>query len=239
MTPLILGNEFSAHLADSFPVLTRRELGNSLSATLRPRDRAWFMCSTGIESIDNDPETARFLEYLTVCTRSDMYDPRGKFVRATKEADHDYVTFGQPVISVEEAPNRDHIYYKCHHLRDCAWLENEIGEIDHLHRKDKMTARAMVRKFKPSELHEQIKKAAEKEPNREFEVRVVALPSDEYDSFGSGDGTSKKKKLPFVIVYLDVENECMIREAPNAVFPYVVPRWQTISGSQYAFSPPP
>lgn len=237
MTPLILGNEFSAHLADSFPVLARRELGDSLSATLRPRDRAWNMCSTGIESIDADPGVARFLEYITITTRSHMYDPRAKFVKATKEGDHDYVAFGQPVISVEEAPNRDHIYYKCHHIRDCAWLENEIGEIDHLHRKDKMSARAMVRKFNPKELHEQIKKAAEKEPNREFEVRVVALPSDEYEGFGPSSPGSKKKKLPFVIVYLDVENECIIREAPNAVFPYVLPRWKTISGSQYAFSP--
>ena len=168
VTPLILGQEFSAHLADSFPVLTRRELGNSLSAMLRPRQQPWFMSSTGIESIDNDPECARFLEYLTVCTRTAMYDKRSKFVRATKEADHDYVTFGQPVISIEEAPSREHIYYKCHHIRDCAWLENEIGEIDHLHRNDKMSARALMRKFKPEELHATVKKAAEKEPNKEL-----------------------------------------------------------------------
>jgi hypothetical protein len=237
ITPLILGQEFSAHLADSFPVLTRRELGNSLSGMLRPRQAPWFKCSTGIDDIDNDPACAQFLEYITTTTRAAMYDARAKFIRATKEGDHDYVSFGQPVISIEESPDREHIFYRCHHLRDCAWLENEVREIDHLHRKDKMSARAMMRKFKPAELHQTIKKAAEKEPNKEFNLRVVALPADEYDSFGSGSGDSKRRKLPFIVVYIDQDNECIIREAPSATFPYMVPRWQTISGSQYSFSP--
>lgn len=238
MVPMVLGQEFSAHLTDSFPVLTRRELGNALSATLRPRDRSWFRFSTMQDDIDQDPDNARFLEYLTRETRSAIYDNRTKFVRATKEGDHDFITFGQPVISVEEAPNRDHIHFKCHHLRDCAWLENEIGDVDHLHRKDKMTARQMGRKFKPSELCDKIKKAIEKEPDKEFNLRVVSMPADEYDHFGKGsDGSKTKRKLPFVRIYIDVDNTKIMREEPIAEFSYVVPRWQTISGFQYAFSP--
>lgn len=239
MVPMILGQEFAAHLTDSFPAQARQELGDSISSMLRPKDRPWFRVSTLDDELDADPENAKFLEYLTRQTRTDLYDSRTKFVRATKEGDHDFVTFGQPVISVEEAPNRDHLYFKCHHLRDCSWLENEIGDIDHLHRKDKMSARQMGRKFKPDELCDAVKRAIQKEPDREFPIRVVALPSDEYDhSFKNkgGDKSSSRRRLPYILVYVDADNNKVMREAPLAEFPYIVPRWQTISGFQYAFS---
>jgi hypothetical protein len=236
-TTLSLGEEFADHLMDSYPTMVRRELGNSISAMLRPKDKPWFKQTTMDDDLDNDPEVARFLEYLTKTTRIGIYDPRAKFIRATKEGDHDFVTFGQPVISVEEAPNRDHLYFRCHHLRDCVWLENEIGEIDHLHRKDKITARKMKRAFGEKVLHESVKKACEKEPGKTFEMRVIVMPSDEYDYTKEGSKDGKGRKLPFVCVYIDVENEKILKEAGLPEFLYVVPRWHTIPGSQYAFSP--
>jgi hypothetical protein len=234
---LILGEDFSSHLMDSYPVLVRRELGNSISAMLRPKDKPWFRQSTMDDDLDNDPEVAKFLEYMTKVTRAGIYDTRTKFIRATKEADHDFVSFGQPVISVEEAPSRDHLYYRCHHLRDCAWYENEIGDIDHLHRKDKMTARTMRRKFGEKVLHESVKRACEKSPGQMFDLRVVVMPSDEYDYVGEGSKNAKGRKHPFVIVYIDVTNERVLKEGGLPEFLYVVPRWHTIPGSQYAFSP--
>ena len=36
------GEEFSDHLFSSYPVLARRELGNMLAASLRPRSQKWF-----------------------------------------------------------------------------------------------------------------------------------------------------------------------------------------------------
>jgi hypothetical protein len=233
---IVLGNEFADHLMDSYPLMVRRELGNSISSMLRPKDKPWFRQSTADDDLDNDPEVATFLEYLTKVTRANIYDTRTKFIRATKEGDHDFITFGQPVISIEEAPNRDHLLYKCHHPRDCAWLENEVGEIDHLHRKDKMSARAMKRRFGEKVLHESIKKACEKSPGQLFDLRVIVMPSDEYDYIGSDSKGAKGRKLPYVCVYIDVANEKVLKEGGLPEFLYAVPRWQTIPGWQYAFS---
>ncbi len=173
-----LGDDFAAHLSDSFPVLARRELGNSFSAILRPRDKSWFQASTGNEDLDKDPANARFLEYLTSEVRSAIYDPRTDLIGATKMADHDFAAFGQGIVSVEEGPTRQHLFFRPHHFRDCAWLENEIGVVDHLHRKDRMTARAMKRRFGEKNLHEHVKRACEKEPHKEFDLRVVTMPAD-------------------------------------------------------------
>jgi hypothetical protein len=234
------GVEYASHLDDSYPVLLHRELSNSISAMLRPRGKSWFRCTTLDEDMDADVSVSRYLEYVGKVMRSKLYDPRSKFIRATKEGDADYTAFGQCVISVEEAQNRDHLYLRSYHFRDCAWLENEIGEIDHLHRRDQMTARKMKLAFGEKNLHESIKRACEKEPNKEFPVRIIVMPAGEYD-YSGGDKKSARgksgKRLPFTVCYVDADNSKILREGGLPEFPYVVPRWQTISGSPYAFSP--
>lgn len=235
-----LGRDHADHLHDSYPVMVRRELGNSISATLRPRDGQWFRATTLNDDRDNDPTNSKYLEYVTKAMRTAMYDMRAKFVRATKEGDQDFVTFGQTVISVEEGPDRSHLFYRAHHLRDCAWLENDIGEVDHLHRKDRMTARNMVRKFGEKKCHRSVVEAAAKEPGKEINIRALMLPADEYDYAGSEKGYKSakgKKRLPFVMCYLDAENGQMLAEYDSPDFIFCVPRWQTLPGLQYAVSP--
>ena len=235
-TTLTLGDDYGAHLDDSLPVQLHRELSDSFSAMMRPRGKRWYRATTLNDQADADVDNSRFLEYVGDTIWRKLYDSRSKFIRATKEGDRFYAAFGQCVISVEEAPNRDHLYLRSHHLAKCAWLENEIGEIDHLPRKDMMTARKMKRAFGEKNLDESVKKACEKEPNKEFPILVYVMPSDEYDYTG-GDAKRNGKRLPFNICYIDVNNCKVLREGALPDFPYVVPRWRTMSGSQYAFSP--
>lgn len=237
----VAGTEFADHLMDSYPTILRRELGNSISAMLRPRDRQWFKLSTQDEGRDEEPSNAAYLEYVVKKLRRVMYDSRTKFVRATKEGDHDFVTFGNAVISVEESINRDHLYYRTFHLRDCAWLENATGDVDNLHRKDKMTARQMVRKFGEAKVHRTVQQAMKKNPSQEFNVRCVVMPADEYD-LSTKEGKTltkggKMKKLPYAVVYVDADNGIVMREGGLPDFLYVVPRWHTVSGLQYAYAP--
>lgn len=234
----VLGDEFADHLADSYPALVCRDLSDSISAMMRPKNKQWSKSTTLDDARDSDASNAQFLQYLDRTLRAGLYDPRSQFIRATKEGDRDYAPFGQCVLSMEEGgENRDHLFMRSHHLRNCAWLENDLSVIDHLHRKDSMTARAMKRKFGEKNLHESIIKACEKEPHKTFEIRVVVMPADEYDYIGEHSKNKKGKKLPFVIVYVDKTNGKIIREGGLHDFIYIVPRWQTMSGSQYAFSP--
>ena len=62
------------------------------------------------------------------------------------------------------------------------------------------------------------------------------LPSDEYD-YTAADAKSKGRRLPFVMCYIDADNGRMLAEIPSPDFIFVVPRWQTLPGLQYAVSP--
>lgn len=231
-SPFTLGEDFSVDLMESFPVQARETLGNAPSAMLRQGE--WFEVKTGFEEIDEDPANARWLEYATARFRRLIYDRRANFVRATNEADHDWVAFGNPVLSVEESPGRDHFLFRSWHPRDCAWLENQVGKVDHLQRNMPMTARNMKRRWK--NLHSDVLKACETAPSKEFKVRHIVMPTDEMH----GDDKKMRRKyagMPFLSLYVDVEHEMVLSEGGLPVFNYVVPRWRTVSGFSQGFSP--
>lgn len=230
-----LGEDFSTGLMESYPVLARETLGNAPGAMLRQGN--WFEVKTDDDDLNDEPDVARWLEHATERTRRLIYDRRARFVRATGEADQDWVAFGNPVLSVEESPDRTHFLYRSWHPRDCAWMENGIGQIDHMHRKVKMTARGIMRRPAwAKKAHETIRRAYEKDPSKEFELRHVVLPFDEI----YGDDKAKRRQYrgkPFCSLYIDVEHETVLGEGGLPVFNYVAPRWRTVSGYQYGFSP--
>jgi hypothetical protein len=230
-----LGDDFSQDLMESFPVQARETLGNAPSSMLRQGD--WFAVQTGLEEIDEEPANARWLEYATNHFRRLIYDRRANFVRATGEADHDWVSFGNPVLSVEESPNRDHFLFRSWHPKECAWMENAVGKIDHLQRTMPMTARNMKLKSAwKDKLHADILLAAEKDPSKEFKIRHIVLPFEEI----YGDDRAKRrqyKNRQYCSLYIDCEHETVLGEGPLPVFNYVVPRWRTLSGFAQGFSP--
>lgn len=225
-----LGDEFAAHLTTSYPIIARRDLGNAFSSMLRPTEKEWFHITKRETKMTE--EERRWLEWATTTQRRAMYDRVSLFHRATAEGDHDFAAFGQCVISVEVVYGAagPHFLYRCWHLRDVVWCENALGMIDTIHRKWRPTARDLKRLF-PKGIHEKVAKAAEKEPYQEFDCRHVILLSDGYTING------KQTKLPYISMYVDVDNQWIMEETPLSYPFYIIPRWQTVSGSQYAFSP--
>jgi hypothetical protein len=227
-----LGDEFAAHLMTGWPVLMRRELANSIAAMLRPRGKKWFRARTDSETVNNDPEARAWLDWASDTQMRIMYARASQFMRATKEGDNDFITFGQAVISREMMPDQSGLLYRCWHLRDSAWCENEKQMVDTIHIKWEPTIRELKRLF-PNKLAASLENELSKNPYKKVKCRRVVLPSDSYDY--SAD--PKKRKLPFVSLYIDCENEVVLEETPLATFPFTVPRWVTVSGSQYAYSP--
>ena len=232
-TKFTLGDDFSEDLMESYPVQARETLANTIGALLRQGD--WFEVKTGDEDIDEDPLNARWLEYATGAFRKLIYDRRAGFVRATNEADHDWVAFGNPVLSVEENQSREHFLFKSWHPKECAWMVNGNGVVDHLQRDMPSSARAMKARWK-DKIHPEVKRACETDPSKEFKVRHIVMPVDEI----YGDDKGKRQqygKNEFVSMYIDCEHETVLGEGPLAAFNYVVPRWRTVSGFPQAFSP--
>src|SRR5712672_1656840 len=240
-----ISEEFASYLMTGRPVLAHRELANAISAILRPRNLEWFTASSGEEAIDKDPASQRWFEQVPRAMRRVMYDQASQFTRSTKEGDGDYILFGQCVIEPRINAARTGIIYRTWHLRDCVWAENAELVIDQFHRKWKLTARALVRFADQNQwtgLSQEVRTKAEKDPLTEVGLRVIILPSDEYDSYtGPGGKTATDRRQanhPFVRIVVDEEHQTILEEVPQVDLGHVIPRWVTIGGfSQYAYSP--
>jgi len=223
-----LGTDFAAHLTTSYPTLARQSLGNSFSAMLRPKATPWFKIRTQREDKE-DVAAKRWLEWATELQFNAMYDRRAQFVRATKEADHDFATFGQCVISVEYDMKERRLLYRCWHLRDVAWTEGYDGKISEIYRRWKPTARELSRIF-PKTISQTVKDLLDKDGHKEVEVYHIVVPSDVYQG-------EKKWNTPYVSIFIERDSDHVLEEVGSHTQRYVIPRWQTVSGSQYAYSP--
>jgi hypothetical protein len=220
-----LGYEFADHLMTSFPLMARRDLGNSFSAMLR-RDQ-WFKLRAKQENREDSTPAKEWLEWATGVQYRAMYDRNSLFIKATKEGDHDYAAFGQCVISVRLNRLQNGLLYRNWHLRDVVWCEDEEGKVNTIHRNWKPCCRDLARLF-PKTVAQQVRDRLEKEPYHEVNCRHIVIPSDSYEG---------KWKTPYVSIYLDCENDTILEETGQWTKEYVIPRWQTVSGSQYAYSP--
>jgi hypothetical protein len=220
------GDEFSDHLFSSIPSLARRELGNLMSANLRPQSQRWFSVHVGDIDLNDADQERRFLEHVTEIQWRAMYEPRANLIRATKETDHDYVAFGNGVIYVTLNTDGNGLLYRNYHLRDCAWSDNEEGKVDSMYRKWNPTARQLEKTF-PDTISQEVKKASTKDPEKVFKCMHIVVPSRIYKN---------DKKFPYTSLYIEVDTEKILEEVGLNLFPYVVPRWMTVSGSPYGRS---
>jgi hypothetical protein len=226
-----LGEEFAANLSSSYPLIVRRELGNSFSAMLRPRDQEWFGIT--VEREDRiDRAGKEWLEWASGVQRRAMYDRVTQFVRATKEGDNDFAAFGQCVLSRELDRSAQALLYRCWHLKDVAWCERYNGSIGEVFRRWKPTVRDLCTLF-PKTVHGDVKKHLEKEPYREIDCLHVVMPAEDYADPVAG----KKWRTPWVSLFIDCENKHPLQEVGSWSRIYTIPRWQTVSGAPYAYSP--
>ncbi len=226
----MLGEDYAEHLMTSFPVLVRRDLGDFLSSALRPTGKPWNHMRAAREERE-DNAAKRWLEYGTGVQRRAMYDTASQFVKATKQADHDFAAFGQCVITVELNRNGNGLLYRNWHLKDVAWCDGYDGKPEIVYRRWKPEARVLAKHF-PGKLHANVVKALKDDPYREFECCHIVMPSADYEA-----PVGQKWKTPFVSIHIDKQNQHIMEEVGIFVHPYVIPRWKTVSGSQYAFSP--
>lgn len=226
-----LGTDFADNLSNSYPLKVRRDLGNSFAPMMRPTNIDWF--KMGLSRQDKEDQAGKeWFEWAAAIQRRAMYDRKSLFTKASKEADHDIAAFGQAVKTVELSRDGSRLLYRCWHLRDVAWCENQEGQIDTVHRKWKPMARELAAMF-PGKLHSKVTEMLNgAQQFEQVNCRHIVVPADQYGGEFLGKG-----RVPYVSLYIDADNKHVMEAVGQSYFMYVIPRWQTVSGSQYAYSP--
>lgn len=222
-----IGEELGEGLASSQPSLIRRELANSFSAMLR-QDK-WFM--VGVED-EPDHLGKMWLEFASGRLLKLINNRSANFIRSSKEGDHDYATFGQAVISVELNKLASGLLFRSWHMRDCAWWDDDEGKVAGLIRKWAPYYHECETYFGMDAMHPSVQKQMKKGKSafKTLDIRHFDIPSKMY-------GDPKFERFPFVSIFFDMEHGHLIKAEGKKHKSYVVPRFQTIAGSPYAYSP--
>lgn len=231
--------DYVDHLSTSYPLIVRRDLGDSIGGMLRPRGQQWFVTKTNKDDSQLDSAGRIFLESATKAQYRAMYDRIAQFTKATKQGDHDYAAFGQAVLSLELNLAESSLLYRNWHLRDVVWWENAIGQICGVARKWKTCPADAMRYFRGNVHPEVIKKFEQDSGKGAYENCLdfihIVIKGDEYEYNPSVD--SQGFLRPYVSIWMDPKNKFIMEESPKLTSYYIIPRWQTVSGSQYATSP--
>lgn len=233
-----LGEDYAAHLMSGGPALIRRELADQIAGMIRPAGKTWFSLKPADDDLADDPQIIAWSKDKCQVMYNAMYDTKSRFTRAAKETDNDYACFGQGVMTIEADEETSTLLYRNWHFRDTVWKENDRLAIDTIGRNWSIQARAMCNNPRWSaKAHANVKKIAEKEPFKEIPCRHIILPFDEYDYTAKDGRKIRPGKFAFMSLLVDRENETILEERPLVDHQYIIPRWQTVSGSQYAHSP--
>lgn len=219
-----IGDEFADHLTTGYPTLVRRDLGNALGSMLRPRGQNWF--HTRADREDKEDHDAKvWLEWASGVQRRAMYDRKTFFTRATKEGDHDFAAFGGCAISTEVNRRDTALLYRCWHLRDMAWAEDSYGQLSFITRNWKPTVSELCAYF-PGKVHVKIANRLTKDPDACVSVRHIVCRNED-----------ARFRQPWLSLFIDCENDHILEERGSWTPIYTIPRWATVSGSAYPYSP--
>ena len=225
-----LGADWAEHLMTGYPAMIHRDLSNALGSMLRPRAKQWFNINLDRPE-DLDHEGKAWMQWATGLQRRAMYDRKTMFTQAVKQGDHDFAAFGGCCISIEVNRRDMTLLYRNWHLRDVAWADDAYGSVGQIFRNWKPTVSELCEYF-PKTVHPKVRQRKDQEPFSTVNVRHMVIRSDEYLN-----SSGKTARQPWMSIFLDVDNMHILEEIPSWTRRYVLPRWATISGSPYPYSP--
>ena len=192
----------------------------------------WFALRHQDDAINSDSEVASWLDDCTKRMRA-VFNANGQqFYAQADEFIGDLVSFGTAVYYEDELPGQNRIRFCTRHLAECFVAENENDQIDTMYRRFEFTARQAVRKW-GDKVPADIRRAAEKEPDRKFPFLHAVFPRDDYDARAVLSARGKR----FVSVYVAIEGKAVLAEGGYYEFPYQVARWSKASRGLYGDSP--
>lgn len=231
-SPRNLGEDSGIDLYSSYPILCRRDLADSIGSMMPIEE---FEITTNNEE-DLDQEAKAWLERATKIQKRAMLDRAARLDRAKKEGDNDYSAFGQCVISCEYSRRNVALLHRNWHLRDMVWCENAEGEVDYKARLWEPFAQVVVEKF-PNTVSQKLREIADKDPFATVKIYHVVCASRYCEKDGDYEVKGQGERFAWVSIYFEASELQPLEKVYQHSGHYAVPRWHTLSGSQYAYSP--
>ena len=225
------GDKRTSKLYDATAALACERFASAVESLLTPRGARWHQLRSTNPLINRDNDAGRWFDQVTNIMFAYRYSPKSFFSSQMHEGYMSIGAFGTAGMFVDEHPEGG-LMYRHVHLSDLYIAENEMGRIDTVFRKFKVTARQAMRMFEDGNLSDNIRKLASDRPDDEVELLHVCCPRTDRDPTARD-----RKNRKFFSGYYDVTEEQLIEESGMDDMGYILSRYNTGPREIYGRSP--
>lgn len=233
-TERLPGEERSDNLWDNSPELSARGLYTALNTLLRPPGKQWFKARAKRTELNGVDEVRWWLYNVTQITYDALYDPRVNADKVLSEVDADLVVFGTGIGTVGWNTAKRHLVLRSRSLAKTVLLAGRDGQPNAAFTFESPTLRQIVEEFGEDKLTSKMKEAY-KSPSpkldQTFEIVHCCVPQPDWKAYGG------KGKWTYASLWISVGCKELIEEKGYYEFPYITPRWDTMTGEIYGRSP--
>lgn len=229
------GSERRRNLYTSTPELARRGLSTAIQAMMRPDGKRWFRAKPKLITLEGDERVRQWLEIVTANTYNMVYDPRANASKVLAETDAGLVTFGTGVMHVGWDAAGRHLTHRSENLRNAVLMLDKIGSVCGIYVFRELTLRQLLGLFGEAKLTDKMKeqlKGGKPDLDRKYEICHCVIPNDDFKQYGFKPG-----RFPYASLWFSVSCKELLDQGGYWSFPYICPRWETVSGEIYGRSP--
>lgn len=222
------GTRNNVKVFDTTAVTANQLLAATLHGGLTNSATRWLELSTHDQELIND-DSLRYFEQASDVLLNVFNSTESNFQSQVHEFYLSLVSLGTGVMFVEEN-KKGKISFSTIHLSEIYIQEDKFGSIDTVFRKFKLTARQAAQMWDEGQLSKEMNDAIAKAPDAQFELLHVCMPREDAEGVGS-------RALPIASYYIDIEGQHIIDEKGFHEMPYIIARFEKLSGELYGRSP--
>lgn len=225
------GQKRNNKIFDATAPWANEQFAGGLHGLLTSPGLKWFSLRTRADELNR---IAAVKEWLEDCERR-MYAvfnaPDYNFNPSMGEVYLDTGGFGNGVMFIGEKPKS--LSFQARPLGENYIAENDDGRVDTNFRHFRYTARQCVQAFGAANVHEDVLKKLEVDPDHQFEVLHAVYPNSDLDTGRS----QTKRNMPWRSHYVLLQQKHSLNVSGFREFPYVVARWMKVAGEVWARGP--
>lgn len=224
------GERRGLEVFDGTPGLALDNLASGLWGMITNSANTWFSLAHPDDEVNEDFEARRWMDRVQRIML-DVFSADGQafYSRALDVYAH-MACFGTALMFVDEArPGR--LRFSARPLSECCIAENDEEQVDTVFRRFGLTARQAVQRW-GSQAPERARKAMERDPEQRSTYLHAVYPNE--DRMPSRLDARGK---PWASVHVCVDSGEVVQTGGFDEFPYMAPRWSTMTRGVYGGSP--
>jgi len=228
------GEKRTEKMFDSTAGLALERFSAAMESMLTPRTQRWHRLKPSDDALARDRDVKLWFEAATNELFKQRYATKANYASQQHEVYMGLGAFGTGIMFTD-FHDQGGLRYQATNLKEILFEMNHQGLVDTSYRKYSLTARQMIQRVEAKRwdsVPAEVTKAAEKTPDRPFEIIHCIRPRIEVEP-GRLDARGK----PWASFYIAVQGQHELSKGGFDTFPYQISRYVTGPGEKYGRSP--